>query len=471
MARPNIILVLMDDLGWTDLGCYGSDFYETPHLDRLRGSGMQFTDAYATCPVCSPTRVSVQTGRYPARVGITNYIGGSARGAVIEPDYVRCLPHEEYTLAQALGDAGYATWHVGKWHLGPEGHWPEDFGYEVNRGGCDWGGPRSGYFSPWGNPRLEDGPQGEYLTDRLTDEAVRLIERADDRPFFLHLAHYAVHTPIQGKPKLVERFVAKAAELGLDEIDPFEPGERFPTEHRRDQRVIRRKLHSDPVYAAMIYNMDESVGRIVAALEDVGRAQDTVIVFTSDNGGLATSEGSPTCNAPLSEGKGWMNEGGTREPLLIAWPGVVEPGSSCATPVTTTDLYPTFLEMAGANPMPRRADGEIQPCDGVSLVPLLTGKVGFPPVELGREAIFWHYPHYANQGGTPACSVRAGDYKLIEFFEDERLELYDLRADIGEHRNLGCDEPDRVEHLHGLLRAWRTEVGAKLPTRNPHWRG
>lgn len=466
MTRPNIIFILMDDLGWTDLGCCGSTFYETPHLDRLRASGIQFTDAYASCPVCSPTRASVQTGRYPARVGITNYIAGTARGVLIEPDYVKFLPHEEYTLAEALRDAGYATWHVGKWHLGPEGYWPEDHGYEVNIAGCDWGMPRHGYFSPWGNPRLADGPDGEYLTDRLTDEAVRLIEQADDRPFFLHLAHYAVHVPIQSKPELVKRFTAKAAEMGLDEINPFEEGERFPCEHKRDQRVVRRRLHSDPAYAAMVYSMDESVGRLMTALEETGRAQDTVIVFTSDNGGLATAEGSPTCNAPLAEGKGWMYEGGTREPLLIAWPGVIEPGSTCTTPVTTTDFYPTFLEMAGVNPKPRRADGEIQPCDGVSLMPLLRGEQ-----DLRREAIFWHYPHYGNQGGTPGCSVRAGDYKLIEFFEDGRLELYDLRADIGEQHNLSREEPDRTEHLHGLLRSWREDIGAKLPTPNPDWRG
>ncbi len=466
MTQPNIIFILIDDLGWTDLACCGSPFYETPNLDRLRAQGMQFSDGYAACPVCSPTRVSVQTGRYPARVGVTNYIAGSARGAVIEPDYVKHLPHEEHTIAQALGDAGYQTWHVGKWHMGGEEYWPEHHGYEVNVGGCDMGMPRYGYFSPWGNPRLEDGPQGEYLTDRLTDEAIGLVAHADDRPFFLHMAYYTVHVPIQAKPEHVTRFEAKAADLGLNEIEPFRLGERFPCEHKRDRRVTRRLLQSDPSYAAMVWSMDENIGRLLAAVEEAGRAENTVVFFTSDNGGLATAEGAPTCNAPLSEGKGWMYEGGTREPLLISWPGVTEPGSTCDAPVTSTDFYPTFLEMAEADPMPARSDGEVQPCDGVSLAPLLRGAES-----LGREAIFWHYPHYGNQGGAPGCSVRAGDHKLIEFFEDGHVELYNLREDIGEEHDLAEDDPDRAEHLHGLLREWREDVGAKLPTPNPDWEG
>jgi len=463
-TQPNIIFILIDDLGWADLGCFGSSFYETPNLDRLRAEGMMFTDGYATCPVCSPTRISVQTGRYPARVGVTNYIAGSARGRVIEPDYVKHLPREEYTVAQALRDAGYATWNVGKWHMGEEDYWPEHFGYEVNIGGCAMGAPSHGYFSPWQIPTLPDGPEGEYLTDRLTDEAIRLIQNSDGRPFFLHLAHYAVHTPLQAKPEHIARFEAKAAELGLDEIDPFEVGEPFPMEHKRDQRVTRRTVQSDPRYAAMIWSLDEAIGRLLAAVEEAGQAGNTVVVFTSDNGGLATSEGSPTCNAPLSEGKGWMYEGGVRESLLITWPGVTEPGSTCDVPVTTTDFYPTFLEIAGADPMPVRADDEVQPCDGVSLAPLLRGESA-----LDREAIFWHYPHYGNQGGTPGSSVRAGDHKLIELFADGRLELYHLRADIGEEHDLSAEEPDRAEHLHAMLRGWREEIGAQLPTPNPDW--
>jgi len=460
MAQPNIIFILIDDLGWRDLGCYGSTFYETPNLDRLRERGMLFTDAYASCPVCSPTRASIQTGRYPARVGVTNFIAGQARGRVIEPDYVKHLPHEEHSIAAALRDGGYQTWHVGKWHLGGEDYRPERHGYDVNVGGCHMGMPHRGYFSPWEIPTLEDGPEGEYLTDRLTDEAINLIERADDRPFLLNMCYYSVHVPIQAKAQHIERFQAKAEATHLDEIDPFVEGEYFPCEHKRERRVQRRQLQSDPQYAAMVWSMDENIGRLLHAVEQSGRAEDTVVFFTSDNGGLATAEGAPTCNAPLHEGKGWMYEGGTREPLLVSWPGVTAPDSISRVPVTSPDFYPTMLEMAGLDPLPE------QHCDGESLAPLLRGE-GEPD----REAIFWHYPHYGNQGGTPGCSVRAGDYKLIEFFEDGHLELYNLRDDISETRDLADEQPGRAADMHGLLRAWRAEIGARLPTANPDWSG
>jgi len=459
-AQPNIIFILIDDLGWRDLGCYGSTFYETPNLDRLAAQGMLFTDAYASCPVCSPTRASVQTGRYPARVGVTNYIAGHARGAVVEPEYIDHMPIEEHTIAQALGDAGYQTWHVGKWHLGDdEQYWPHNRGYDVNVAGCGWGAPRNGYFSPWDNPRMEDGPEGEYLPDRLTDEAISLIETGDDRPFFLNMCYYAVHTPIQAKTEHVERCREKAASLKLDQIDPFVVGEQFPCEHRRPHRVTRRQLQSDPGYAAMVWSMDENIGRLLQAVEDAGQADNTAVFFTSDNGGLSTSEGAPTCNFPLHEGKGWMYEGGTREPLLVSWPGVTDPGSRCTVPVTTPDFYPTMLEMAGTDLIPE------QHVDGVSLAPALAGG------ELEREAIYWHYPHYGNQGGTPGSSVRAGDWKLIEFFEDGRLELYNLREDLSETVNLAEERADIATQMHQMLQAWRAEIGADLPTPNPEWGG
>ena len=460
-SAPNIIFILIDDLGWRDLGCYGSTFYETPNLDRLAQRGMLFTDAYASCPVCSPTRASVQTGRYPARVGVTNYIPGQARGALIEPDYIKAMPLEEHTIAQALGDAGYQTWHVGKWHLGDEEqYWPENRGYDVNVAGCGWGAPRNGYFSPWDNPRMEDGPEGEYLPDRLTDEAISLIETGDDRPFFLNMCYYSVHTPIQPKTEHGQRFTEKAASLKLDQIDPFVVGDQFPCEHRRPQRVTRRQLQSDPGYAAMVWSMDENIGRLLQAVEDAGQADNTAIFFTSDNGGLSTSEGAPTCNFPLHEGKGWMYEGGTREPLLVSWPGVTEPGSLCSTPVTTPDFYPTMLQMAGADLIPE------QHVDGVSLAPLLEGGD-----TLDRDAIYWHYPHYGNQGGTPGSSVRAGDWKLIEFFEDGRLELYNLREDLSETVDLAHERPDLVQDLHEMLVSWRAEIGGNLPRPNPEWAG
>ncbi|TVY09237.1 sulfatase [Paenibacillus cremeus] len=466
MKQPNILLILIDDMGWKDLSCYGSDFYETPNLDRLAQEGIRFTDAYAACPVCSPTRASMLTGKYPASIGVTDWIdhGGTihpARGKLIDVPYLKYLPLHERTVASYLREGGYNTWHVGKWHLGGEAYYPEKHGLDVNIGGCQWGMPYNGYFSPYGIPTLDDGPEGEYLTDRLTDEAIRLIGQKDDRPFFLNLWHYAVHTPIQAKTGDIERFAQKAQAMGLDQIDPFEIGESFPMEHKKHLNVTRRRLQSDPVYAAMVYNLDWNIGRLLQALEAAGEADHTLIVFTSDNGGLATSEGSPTCNAPLSEGKGWMYEGGVREPLIIRWPGVIDAGRVSSEPVTTPDIAPTLLEAAGLG-----LAGA--PVDGVSLMPVLRGEAD-SDVALKREAIYWHYPHYGNQGGTPGSSMRMGDYKLIEFFETGALELYDLRNDIEEQRNLVLEERDLAMRMHRMLIAWRESVEAKIPLANAAW--
>lgn len=456
MNTPNIILVLVDDMGWRDLGIYGSPFYETPNIDALARDGMRFTDAYASCPVCSPTRASILTGKYPARVGITNYIPGTESGKLAPPPYLHHLPLEETTIASALKQAGYRTYHVGKWHLGDEPYWPEHHGFDVNIGGCSWGHPKNGYFSPYGNPRLDDGPDGEYLTDRLTDEAIALLERNGDAPFFLHMSHHAVHTPIQVPSSYKQKYQEKAKRLGLDTIAPFEDGEHFPTMEKRQQRVRRRVLQSDPAYAGMIENLDENVGRLLAAVTRLGLDGNTVVFFYSDNGGLATAESSPTCNAPLSEGKGWMYEGGTRVDLIARWPGTIPSGTTCAVPVTSTDFYPTMLAIAGLPPAPE------QHVDGTSILPLLRGGDA-----IDREAIYWHYPHYGNQGGTPGSSVRAGDHKLIEFFEDGRLELYNLRDDIEERHDLAATLPGVRDRLHAMLRAWREEAGARLPAPNP----
>ncbi len=457
MTKPNFVFILVDDLGWMDLGCYGSSFHETPCLDRLAAEGMRFTNAYASCPVCSPTRASIMTGKYPATVQVTNYIPGMAKGKLLSAPYLHHLPLEEKTIARALGEQGYATWHVGKWHLGDKAYWPQHHGFDVNIGGWSAGMPRS-YFSPYSNPMLEDGPEGQYLTDRLTDEAIRLIRSNDGRPFFLNLWYYTVHIPVQGKQEHVDRFTAKAAARGLDKKNAFEIGEYFPCQHKRDQRVVRRRFQSDPGYAAMVWSLDENVGRILEALQQEGLADDTVVMFTSDNGGLATAEGSPTCNAPLAEGKGWMYEGGTREPLVVRWPGVTKPGSLCDVPTTSPDFYPTLLEIAGLDPLPE------QHSDGVSMVPLLKGDG-----QLDREALFWHYPHYANQGGTPGCSVRSGDYKLIEFFEDRHAELYNLREDITEEHDLAHHMPEVTERLRSMLHQWLREVAAKIPEPNPDY--
>ncbi|MGI6367000.1 MAG: sulfatase [Anaerolineae bacterium] len=467
MVRPNIVFILIDDMGWRDLGCYGSSFYETPHIDALAARGVRFTNAYAACPVCSPTRASILTGKYPARLGVTDWIdwGGSthpARGRLVDVPYVKQLSEGEHTLADALQAGGYATWHVGKWHLGGPGHVPTDHGFEVNVGGCEWGSPgREGYFSPWGIPALRDAdvPEGTYLTDYLTDRAIGLIQGRDERPFFLNLWYYTVHTPIQAKEERVAYYRDKAHRLRLDQRDPFVDGGPFPTEHKRQLHIQRRILQSDPVYAAMIDHLDENVGRLMATLEAEGLLENTIVVFLSDNGGLATAEGSPTCNAPLAEGKGWMYEGGTREPQFVAGPGLPA-GALCDAVTTSTDWYPTLLELAGLPLLPA------QHVDGVSLAPLLRE----PNTTLEREAIYWHYPHYGNQGGTPGCSLRQGDYKLIEFFEDGRLELYNLREDVSEARNLAAEQPERTAALHRLLVRWRQEIEARIPQPNPDWR-
>ncbi len=461
MARPNFVFILIDDMGWKDLSCYGSSFYETPNLDRLASEGTRFTDAYAACPVCSPTRASILTGKYPASVGVTNYIAQNrgnhpSKGMLIDAPYIDHLPLTEKSLAGTLGEAGYNTWHVGKWHLGGRDYYPDRQGFDVNIAGCSWGAPLHGYFSPWGIETLQDGPEGEYLTDRLTDEAIRLIRSSDGKPFFLNLWYYSVHTPIQAKEQHIRRYEEKARKIGLDQITAFEEGELFPCEHKKELRVIRRLIQSDPVYAAMIHCLDENIGRLLEALEEAGVADNTVVIFTSDNGGLATAEGSPTCNTPLAEGKGWMYEGGTREPLIVRWPGVGRPGSLCSVPVTSPDFYPTLLDIAGLDPVPE------QHTDGVSIVALLRGAR-----DLEREAIYWHYPHYGNQGGTPGASIRMADHKLISFFEDHHVELYNLKEDLAEERNLAKEMPALTRDMEKRLSDWQDRAEAKIPQPNP----
>jgi len=458
-TQPNILFLLIDDLGWKDLGCYGSEFYETPNLDRLAAEGLRFTDAYASCPVCSPTRASILSGKYPARVGVTQFIGGHAVGRLCDVPYHHALPQSEISVAEALRRGGYQTWHVGKWHLGEEFTLPQQHGFDVNIAGFGWGMPNQGYFAPFGMPGLEDAPEGAYLTDVLTDRAIELILKRDpDRPFFLNLWHYAVHTPIQAPADLVAKYEQKARDLGLDDTQALEPGDHFPCQHKRDQRITRRRFQSDAAYAAMIENLDANIGRLIDALDAAGLGEETLVLFSADNGGLSTAEGSPTCILPLAEGKGWLYEGGNRVCQLARWPGRISAGSTNDVPVTSTDFYPTLLELAGLPAMP------LQHVDGASIAPLLLD--GRPP---DREAIFWHYPHYSNQGDTPACAVRAGDWKLIEHFEDGKLELFNLREDVGENNNLAQVESERTRELHGTLVAWREEVEALIPRPNPNW--
>ena len=387
---------------------------------------MRFTDAYAACPVCSPTRASILTGKYPARLHLTDWIAGHKRpfAKLAVPDWTMYLPHEEVTLAEALKPAGYVSAAIGKWHLGGPDHRPEAQGFDLNFAGDHRGQPPS-YFWPYNIPGVAEGKPGEYLTDRSTDEALRFIEANREKPFFLHLSHYAVHTPIQAKKDLIEKFIAKG---------------------------LPAKGQNSALYAAMLASVDESVGRVMAKLDELGIAGRTIVVFTSDNGGLA----SVTSNAPLRAGKGTLYEGGIRIPWIVKWPGQAKPGSTCSVPVTTTDFYPTILEMAGLKADPKQAP------DGLSTVPLLK-QAG----TLEREAIYWHYPHYHIT--LPGGAIRAGDWKLIEYFEDGRLELYNLKDDLSETTDLAAKLPGKAAELRAKLDAWRRAVGAQMPTPNPNY--
>lgn len=426
--KPNVIFILADDMGWTDLGCQGSKFYETPNIDRLARQGMKFTQAYSACTVCSPTRASVMTGKYPARLHLTDWIAGHVRpyARLQVPDWTMRLPLEETTIAETLKHAGYATASIGKWHLGGPDFFPDKQGFDENIGGCDKGQPPN-YFSPYGIPTLSDGPKGEFLSDRLTDEALKFIERNKTRPFYIYFPHYAVHTPLMGKSNVVAKYEAKA--------DPKNP-------------------QHNAKYAALVESVDDSVGRLLAKLDELGLADNTVIVFTSDNGGLVLNQ--VTSNRPLRAGKGSAYEGGVRVPLFVKWPGVTKPGSVCDTPVITPDYFPTIAEICGATIQNKSA------LDGESLVPLLRQTGGFK-----RDTIYWHYPHYHPGGATPYSAIRQGDFKLIEFFEDNHVELYNLSDDLGEKTNLAEKLPQQANALKEQLHAWRKEVGAQLPTANP----
>jgi len=449
--RPNIVLILADDLGWADLSCYGADLHETPHIDRLAAQGVRFTQAYAMS-VCSPSRAGLMTGRHPARLHITIWAEGSRQGPrnrrLLQGDSLHDLPHTETTLAKHLSDAGYLTALVGKWHLGDADHYPETHGFDVNIGGTHWGAPQT-YWWPYRGrgrfgqefryvPHLEFGAPGEYLTDRLTDEALRVIDRAGDKPFFLYLAHHAPHTPIEAKAEDVRHFTEK-----------LQPG-------------LKPR---NPVYAAMVQSLDESVGRVLDHLKQCGLDRNTIVVFASDNGGYIGTDrkaGQPmpvTNNAPLRSGKGSLYEGGIRVPLVVRWPQVTPAGAACETPVTLMDLA-VALRAAGA-PASLSAAG----VDGLDLTPLLKD----PAVRLPREALYFHYPHYY-ETTTPVSAVRAGDWKLLEYLEDNRVELYQLRDDPAERTDLAQERPEKAAELRTLLHTWRQSVDAALPRANPDFR-
>ena len=423
-SKPNIIFILTDDLGWTDGRVFGSTFYETPNIDRLAAQGMRFTDGYSASTVCSPSRAAILTGEYPARLHLTDFIPGHVRtkAKLSVPDWTMHLPLEVPNLAKALKSAGYATANIGKWHLGEAAFWPENQGFDLNIAGYNKGQPPS-YFSPYKIPTLTEGPDGEFLSDRLTSEAIKFIEQNKEHPFFIYLPHYAVHHPVTAKPEVIAKYKSK--------VDPKAP-------------------HKRPEYAGLIESVDDSVGRLLAKLEELKLSENTIVIFTSDNGGLA----SITTNLSLRAGKGTAYEGGVRVPLIIKWPGITKPGSVCHTPVIGVDFYPTLLAMA-AVPMP---SGVV---DGENIGPLLRQSGS-----MKRDAIYWHYPHYHTVGATPYGAIREGDFRLVEFYEDNHVELYNLKEDIGETKDLAATLPEKTAALRQKLHKWRQTVGAQMPTPN-----
>ncbi len=416
--KPNIVFILIDDMGWTDLGCYGSKFHETPNIDRLAKEGMRFTNAYAACPVCSPTRASILAGQYPARVGITDFIPGHWRPyeKLIVPQNRLQLLLEAITIPEALKEQGYATAHIGKWHLGGRDYFPEHQGFDTAiQGGTN---------------------QNDKRVISYTNKAIEFIQTSSDKPFFLHLSHNTVHIPLEAPQELIDKYQNKA---------------KPPTGV------------NNPTYAAMVEHLDNSIGRIMKKLDELNLTERTIVIFFSDNGGLYQAYGGyrgkrepVSTNEPLRDEKGTLYEGGIREPLIVRWPGVVKPTTTCDAPVTSVDFYPTFLEIVAAKGNPSHI------LDGESILPLLkrTGT-------LKRDAIYWHYPHYHHS--RPAGAIREGNFKLIEFYEDGRLELYNLKRDISEKRNLATKLPKKAAQLQKKLAAWRQSVDAKMPTPNPDY--
>jgi len=452
--KPNFLFILADDYGYHDLSILGSKFYETPNIDRIAKEGMIFINGYATCQVCSPSRASIMTGKFPARHGITDWIGAATgeewRNAgrfnqLIPPEYVHNLPKEYITLPEALKEAGYKTFFAGKWHLGEKGSWPEDHGFDINKGGWDAGSPKGGYFSPYENPNLTDGPNGENLEMRLANETVNFIKENKDSSFFAYLSFYAVHGPIQTTHEKWAKYRQKAEDLGIAETG-FKMGHFLPI----------RQVQDNPVYAGLVESMDDAVGEVLKALKELGLDENTVVIFTSDNGGVVAGDSYSTSNLPLRAGKGYQFEGGIREPYFIKVPRMGN-GQKCNTPVTGTDFYPTILELAGLPLRPEEHN------DGVSLVPLLKGDT------IAERPLIWHYPHYGNQGGEPSSVIRLGDWKLIHYYEDEHEELYNLKNDLGETSDVAAANAELVIQLSEKLFTMLNNMGARYPNRDPEW--
>ncbi len=483
----NIVFFLVDDLGWSDLACYGSSFYETPHIDQLAAEGVRFTHAYAACHVCSPTRASILTGKYPARLQLTDWLPGRKDfpfQLLENAQTVQELPLTEHTLAEALQASGYATAIYGKWHLGEEPSGPQAHGFDVQVPKWNKGWPKKGYQGPLEMDGLVS-QVGDYLTDRLTDEALKFIEQNRDRPFFLYLAHFAVHDPIEGRSDLVDKYRHKLAALGPplgpDFILEGNPDELPPISRRElnsmleapshagykllPRRTVKIKQHQDNVqFAAMVEAMDESLGRVLAQLSALQLTDNTLVILFSDNGGMSGANfGNPhrivdeskldlafsTSNLPLRGSKGWLYEGGIRVPMIVKWPGQGQPGTICDEPVISTDFYPSILEMAGLPALPD------QTVDGVSFVPALRGE----PFE--RGAIYWHFPHYSNHGlQSPGGAIRLGDYKLLEYFENGNVQLFNVKEDWSEQNDVSEVKPEITKQLLTMLHQWREQVSA-----------
>lgn len=456
--KPNVVFILADDLGYFDLSCMGSDYYETPNIDRIANEGMVFTNGYAACQVCSPSRVSIMSGKFPARHGITDWIGAKTGedwrkagrfNKLLPPENGDHLPHEYTVLPEALKDAGYTTFFAGKWHMGGEGSLPQDHGFDVNQGGFHAGGPYTGgYFSPFNNPQMEDRPEekGMSLSMKLASETVRFIRDNKDTSFFAYLSFYAVHAPIQTTKEKWKKYRDKAAEAGIADRG-YEMGHFLPI----------RQVQDNPVYAGLVEMMDDAVGHVLNALDELGLEENTIVVFTSDNGGVSAGDAFATSNLPLRGGKGYQFEGGMREPYFIKVPWMDIAGRKTSTPATGTDFYPTILELTGEELNTREHN------DGVSLVPVLKGDT------IADRPLIWHYPHYGNQGGEPSSIVRLGEWKLIHYYEDGREELYNLVNDPEESNDLGGKNPQLKEKLGVVLFDYLEEAGAKFPKPDPEY--
>jgi arylsulfatase A-like enzyme len=437
--KPNVVLIVVDDMGWKDLGVYGSDFHRTPQIDALAKDGVRFTNAYSACTVSSPTRAALMTGKYPAKLHLTDWIEGHKmpKAKLQVPDWTMYLPHSETTLAEVFKANGYATAHIGKWHLGEdEKYWPEHQGFDINIGGWRTGAPTldkkkglNGYFVPYGNPRLKDGPAGEYLDERLANEACSYIQQSQSKPFFLNLWFYNVHTPLQAKQDKIDKYKAL---------------------------VDSTKLQKNPTYAAMVEHVDDAVGKVVAQLKSLGLYENTIIIFTSDNGGLiSNTKQKVTNNAPLRHGKGERYEGGVRVPLIIKPAQHVSSGRTNNTPVMSIDYMPTLIDLAKLKVDKKVLKG----IDGEDIKSLLISENG----KLKRKSLYWHYPHYHTEGATPYSAVRNGDWKLIHTIETNSYELFNLKTDISESKNLIDAEPVIAAKLIKELESWKKKMGAQMP--------